>query len=110
VLRVAETAGYYQTDVVFDTPAGRCLEVFPVELLEKTGSCRLRRTRATRTTDEPFGLCLNENSRRHLASLTRTGLVTTLDMKAAMCKLDPMEERESMGEVQKVEASERLNV
>jgi hypothetical protein len=30
---------------------------------------------------------------REPASLTRTGLVTTLDMKAAMCELDPMEER-----------------
>lgn len=37
VLRVAETAGFYQADVVFDTPAGRRLEVFPLELLEKTG-------------------------------------------------------------------------
>lgn len=37
VLRVAETAGYCQADVVFDTPTGRRLEVFPVELLEKTG-------------------------------------------------------------------------
>jgi len=37
VLRVAETAGFYQADVVFDTPNGRRLETFPVELLEKTG-------------------------------------------------------------------------
>ncbi|MEW6246602.1 MAG: SNF2-related protein [Nitrospirota bacterium] len=37
VLRIAETAGFYQADVVFDTPGGRRLEVFPVELLEKTG-------------------------------------------------------------------------
>jgi len=37
VLRVAETAGFYQADVVFDTPTGRRLEAFPVELLEKTG-------------------------------------------------------------------------
>ncbi|MBI4523251.1 MAG: DEAD/DEAH box helicase [Deltaproteobacteria bacterium] len=37
VLRVAETAGFYQADVVFDTPNGRRLEAFPVELLEKTG-------------------------------------------------------------------------
>jgi SNF2 family DNA or RNA helicase len=36
VLRVAETAGFYQADVVFDTPNGRRLETFPVELLEKT--------------------------------------------------------------------------
>lgn len=27
VLRVAESAGFYQADVVFDTPAGRRLEV-----------------------------------------------------------------------------------
>lgn len=37
VLRIAETAGFYQADVVFDTPGGRRLEAFPVELLEKTG-------------------------------------------------------------------------
>lgn len=37
VLRVAETAGFYQADVVFDTPSGRRLEVFPLDLLEKTG-------------------------------------------------------------------------
>ena len=37
MLRVAETAGFYQADVVFDTPNGRRLETFPVELLEKTG-------------------------------------------------------------------------
>lgn len=37
VLRVAEQAGFYQADVVFDTPTGRRLEAFPVELLEKTG-------------------------------------------------------------------------
>ena len=36
VLRVAEQAGFYQADVVFDTPGGRKLEAFPVELLEKT--------------------------------------------------------------------------
>ncbi len=36
VLRVAETAGFYQADVVFESPGGRRLEVFPVELLEKT--------------------------------------------------------------------------
>ena len=36
VLRIAETAGFYQADVVFETPGGRRLEVFPVELLEKT--------------------------------------------------------------------------
>ena len=36
VLRVAEAAGFYQADVVFDTPSGRRLEVFPLELLEKT--------------------------------------------------------------------------
>ena len=36
VLRVAETAGFYQADVVFDTPNGRRLETFPIELLEKT--------------------------------------------------------------------------
>jgi superfamily II DNA or RNA helicase len=37
VLRVAEAAGFYQADVVFDTPSGRRLEVFPLDLLEKTG-------------------------------------------------------------------------
>jgi SNF2 family DNA or RNA helicase len=37
VLRIAETAGFYQADVVFETPTGRRLEAFPVELLEKTG-------------------------------------------------------------------------
>lgn len=37
VLRIAETAGFYQADVVFETPGGRKLEVFPLELLEKTG-------------------------------------------------------------------------
>ncbi|MBI4609287.1 MAG: DEAD/DEAH box helicase family protein [Candidatus Rokubacteria bacterium] len=37
VLRIAETAGFYQADVVFETPTGRRLETFPVELLEKTG-------------------------------------------------------------------------
>jgi SNF2 family DNA or RNA helicase len=37
VLRIAETAGFYQADVVFETPGGRRLEVFPLELLEKTG-------------------------------------------------------------------------
>lgn len=37
VLRVAETTGFYQADVVFDTPTGRRLETFPIELLEKTG-------------------------------------------------------------------------
>ncbi|MBI4468459.1 MAG: DEAD/DEAH box helicase family protein [Acidobacteria bacterium] len=36
VLRVAEQAGFYLADVVFDTPAGRRLETFPIELLEKT--------------------------------------------------------------------------
>jgi SNF2 family DNA or RNA helicase len=36
VLRVAEQAGFYQADVVFDTPTGRRLEAFPIELLEKT--------------------------------------------------------------------------
>ena len=37
VLRIAETAGFYQADVVFETPGGRKLEVFPLELLERTG-------------------------------------------------------------------------
>ncbi len=37
VLRVAEQAGFYQADVVFDTPTGRRLEAFPIELLERTG-------------------------------------------------------------------------
>ena len=44
VLRVAEQAGFYQADVVFDTPNGRKLEAFPVELLEKTGDLWQRLT------------------------------------------------------------------
>lgn len=35
VLRVSETAGFYQADVVFEGPDGRRLEVIPVDLLEK---------------------------------------------------------------------------
>lgn len=37
VLRVAEIAGIYQADVVFDSTEGRKLETIPVELLTKTG-------------------------------------------------------------------------
>ena len=37
VLRIAEIAGIYQADVVFDTTEGRKLETIPVELLAKTG-------------------------------------------------------------------------
>ncbi len=51
VLRVAETAGFYQADVVFDTPTGRRLETFPVELLEKTGD--LWQRLATGAFDDP---------------------------------------------------------
>ena len=52
VLRVAETAGFYQADVVFDTPTGRRLETFPVELLEKTGD--LWQRLATGPFDDPI--------------------------------------------------------
>src|SRR3990170_1846640 len=36
VLRVSDFAGIYQVDVVFDSPEGRRLETFPIELLELT--------------------------------------------------------------------------
>ncbi len=36
VLRIAEFAGVYQADVVFDLPEGRKLETIPLELLEST--------------------------------------------------------------------------
>ena len=36
VLRVSDFAGIYQADVVFDSPEGRRLETFPIELLELT--------------------------------------------------------------------------
>ena len=37
VLRIAEFAGLYRADVVFDLPSGRKLETFPLDLLEPTG-------------------------------------------------------------------------
>ena len=37
VLRIAEFAGMYRADVVFDLPSGRKLETLPMDLLEPTG-------------------------------------------------------------------------
>jgi len=37
VLRIADVAGIYQADVVFDTTDGRKLETIPLELLAKSG-------------------------------------------------------------------------
>ena len=53
VLRVSETAGFYQADVVFEGPDGRRLEVVPVDLLEKADDlwARLERGSADKTED-----------------------------------------------------------
>jgi hypothetical protein len=37
VLRIADMAGIYQADVVFETTEGRKLETIPLELLAKSG-------------------------------------------------------------------------
>ena len=51
VLRIAEFAGIYRADVVFELPSGRKLETFPLDLLEPTGD--LWNRLATGDLDDP---------------------------------------------------------
>jgi SNF2 family DNA or RNA helicase len=56
VLRVAEFAGTYRADVVFDLPEGRKLETLPVELLERSGDLWERLALGNLDDPEDYGL------------------------------------------------------
>jgi SNF2 family DNA or RNA helicase len=56
VLRVAEVAGVYQTDIVFDLPEGRPLETIPLQLLNLTGDLWERLTSGDFDAPDAFSL------------------------------------------------------
>ena len=72
-----ETAGFYQADVDFETPGERRLEVFPVELFEKTSD--LWQRLKERSFDDPTSYRLKQfDEAPHLFSRTRSGKKTVV--------------------------------